>query len=188
MSIDLRKIGSDPDVFEAFYREHVEAVQRFVARRVGDREHAADLTADIFVAAIESAAGYRASRGSATAWLYGVARNVVAADRRARRRERDGLRRIVGHRLLDDDDAARMDARIDAAASARALYAAMDRLPEAQRAVVELVALDELSLAEAATVLRINPVAARVRLHRARHLLRDELSFRSTPTTAEVTP
>src|SRR5580704_2154869 len=49
------RIGCDPELFEAFYREHVEAVQRFVARRVGDRELAADLTADIFVAAIESA-------------------------------------------------------------------------------------------------------------------------------------
>ena len=46
---DLRRIGTDPDSFEAFYREHVEAVQRFVARRVRDPERAADLTADIFL-------------------------------------------------------------------------------------------------------------------------------------------
>lgn len=149
-------------------------MQRFVTRRVGDGERAADL----FVAAIESASGYRPSRGSATAWLYGVARNVVAADHRVRHREREGLRRIVGHRLLAEDDCARMDAE----AHARSLYAAMDRLPEAQRAVVELVALDELTLAEA--VLRISPVAARVRLHRARHVLRDELSFRPTEAPA----
>lgn len=31
-------------------REHVEDLQRFVARRVGDRERAADLTAEIFLA------------------------------------------------------------------------------------------------------------------------------------------
>ena len=34
-------IGTDADVFEAFYREHVDAVQRFVVRRVGDRERTA---------------------------------------------------------------------------------------------------------------------------------------------------
>jgi hypothetical protein len=50
------EIATDPDAFERFYREHVEAVQRFVARRVDDPYLAADLTADVFVAAIESAA------------------------------------------------------------------------------------------------------------------------------------
>ena len=32
----LTSIGRDPDAFEAFYRDHLEAVQRFVARRVSD--------------------------------------------------------------------------------------------------------------------------------------------------------
>ena len=68
---DLRAIAASPYSFEAFYRQHVEAVQRFVARRVCGREHAADLTAEVFVAAIESAAAFRPTRnGSAVAWLY----------------------------------------------------------------------------------------------------------------------
>src|SRR6266508_4620242 len=41
------EIASDPDAFERFYREHVEAVQRFVARRVDEQYLAADLTADV---------------------------------------------------------------------------------------------------------------------------------------------
>jgi RNA polymerase sigma-70 factor (ECF subfamily) len=57
---ELAEIASDPDAFERFYREHVEAVQRFVARRVDDPYLAADLTADVFVAAIGSAGSYRA--------------------------------------------------------------------------------------------------------------------------------
>ncbi len=138
---DLRAIAADPDAFEAFYRRHVEAVQRFVARRVGDREHAADLTAEVFVAAIESAAAYRPVRnGSAVAWLYGVARNVVANDRRRAGRERAATARVVGRRLVGDDDVARMDERLDAAAGARQLYAAMDVLSDGERAVLELVA------------------------------------------------
>src|ERR1700758_4116043 len=66
-------ITSDPDAFERFYREHVEAVQQFVARRVDDPYLAADLTADVFVAAIESAGSYRRSRGEPIAGLFGVA-------------------------------------------------------------------------------------------------------------------
>jgi RNA polymerase sigma-70 factor (ECF subfamily) len=77
--------------------------------------------------------------------------------------------------LLDEDDAVRMDARIDAAAQSRRLYEAMDRLPEGERAVLELVALDGLSAREAGQALHIGSVAARVRLHRARRRLRARL-------------
>lgn len=171
----LRWIGTDPELFELFYREHVEGLQRFVARRVGDRERAADLTAEIFLAAIDSAPRYRPRRGTPKAWLYGIARVLVADDGRRRGRERAREKRLRGSALLDEEDAARMDARLDAAARARELYAAMDRLPAAERAVLELVALDELTVAEAAAAVGVRPVTARVRLHRARRRLRAEL-------------
>jgi RNA polymerase sigma-70 factor (ECF subfamily) len=77
-----------------------------------------------------------------------------------------------------------MDARLDAAAGARRLYAAMDALSEAERAVLELVAIDELSVAEAAAVVGTRPVTARVRLHRARRRLRAALE--ATKTTPET--
>jgi RNA polymerase sigma-70 factor, ECF subfamily len=172
----LRWIGTDPELFETFYREHVEDLQRFVARRIGDRERAADLTAEIFLAAIDSAHRYRPRRGTPKTWLYGIARILVANDRRQQGRERAGQERLRGSALLDEEDAARMDARIDAAAQSRQLYAAMDRLPESERAILELVAIDELSVAEAAAAAGVRSVTARVRLHRARHKLRAELT------------
>jgi RNA polymerase sigma factor (sigma-70 family) len=178
----LRWIGTDPDLFEAFYREHVEDLQRFVARRVGDRERAADLTAEIFLAAIDSAHRYRPRRGAPKAWLYGIARVLVANDRRRLGRQRAGEERLRGSALLDEEDAARMDARLDAAAQSRRLYEAMDRLPEAERAVLELVALDELTVAEAAAAAGVRPVTARVRLHRARRKLREELDAAANQT------
>jgi RNA polymerase sigma factor (sigma-70 family) len=174
----LRWIGTDPDLFEAFYHEHVEDLQRFVARRVGERERAADLTAEIFLAAIDSAHRYRPRRGRPKAWLYGIARVLVANDRRQLGRERAGEageERLRGSALLDAEDAARIDARIDAAAQSRRLYAAMDGLTEAERAVLELVALDELTVAEAAAAAGVRAGTARVRLHRARRKLRNEL-------------
>ncbi|HYH53019.1 MAG TPA: RNA polymerase sigma factor [Solirubrobacterales bacterium] len=175
-------IGTDPELFEAFYREHVEGVQRFVARRVGDRQRAADLTAEIFLAAIDASARFDRGRGTPKAWLYGIARLLVADDRRRRGRERIGEERLRGSALLGEDDAARMDARIDAEAQSRHLYEAMDRLPVGERAVLELVALDELSVTEAATATRIRSATARVRLHRARRRLRAELEASAQPT------
>ena len=100
---------------------------------------------------------------------------MVAADLRSRAHEQRVVRRIEGRRLLESDDIARIQERVDAAAQARLLYAALGGLPDGERAVLELIALDDLSIAEAATALGIRPGAARVRLHRARTTLRDEL-------------
>lgn len=56
------------------------------------------------------------------------------------------------------------------------VFGVLDRLPDGERAVLELVAVDELSLAEAAVALDIRPVTARVRFHRARRRMADQLS------------
>jgi RNA polymerase sigma-70 factor (ECF subfamily) len=182
---DLRSIAHDPDALEAFYREHVEAVQAFCARRVSDPYSLADLVADVFVAAIDSASGYDPRRGAPRAWLLGIARTCIAAASRASRVEQRALRRVQGRTLLDDDDVNRLAARIDAASEARALYAALATLPASQRAVFELVALDELTTTETAKVLGIRPVAARVRLHRARLKLQGQLEAANTTTLSQ---
>lgn len=181
----VRHIATDPEIFEAFYREHVEAIQGFVARRIGDRDRAADLTAEIFLAAIGAARRYRPGRGNPKAWLYGIAQNVVSIDRRRAGREHARDARLRGSALLDEGDGAEIEARIDAGREQRRLYEAMDQLSESERAVLELVAIDELSLAEAAAAAGVRPVTARVRLHRARRKLRGALDATSTGQTID---
>lgn len=178
---NITRMGTDPAAFESFYRAHVTAIQRFVARRVGEPHLAADLVAEVFLAAISSAKKYRANRGTPRNWLFGVARNVILSDRRRSAREWAGASADAGMRRLDVDDLLRAEERIDAAASSRALYQAMDGLPKGERAVLELVALDGLDVGEAAQVLGIRPGTARVRLHRARRRVGGELSEHLTP-------
>ncbi|MHA4816578.1 RNA polymerase sigma factor [Streptomyces aculeolatus] len=177
----VRRIGTDPQAFEAFYRAHVDAVERFIARRVADPHRVADLTAEVFLATIESAEGYRPSRGAPIAWLYGVARNVLAGDRRRSARERDAGLRLAGRRLVEAEDIARLDERIDAEAQARTLYEAMEQLPAHERAVLELVALDGLTVSEAGRALGIRAPTARVRLHRARRRVRNHFAAPVSP-------
>jgi RNA polymerase sigma factor (sigma-70 family) len=174
-SNDLPRIAYDPATLEDFYRAHVEAVEQFIARRVGDPYLVADLTADVFLAAVDAAASYRPERGVPAAWLFGVARNVVAAEYRRAGRERRANARVEGRRLLDENDVERMQQRIDATAQARAVFEAVARLPDGERAVLELVALDDLTVTEAAAVLGLRAVTARVRLHRARAALRRQI-------------
>jgi len=69
---------------------------------------------------------------------------------------------------LTAEDVARIEDRIDEEARARQLGAAMDRLSDGERSVLELVVLDGLTVTDAAHALHIQPVTARVRLHRAK--------------------
>ena len=186
-SDQIPRIGHDPNAFEAFYREHVEVVQRFITRRVHDPHLAADLTADVFLAVIDNAASYDVRRGDPAAWLHGIARNVVSSEHRRVARTQRLQVRIEGRRLVDDDDIERLVERIDAESETRQLAEAIARLPDGERAVLELVAVDGLTVTEAAAALGIRPVTARVRLHRARSLAaqptRDPRPLRSPPST-----
>jgi RNA polymerase sigma-70 factor (ECF subfamily) len=168
----VRSIGTDPAAFAEFYRAHVDEVTRFVARRVSDPQLVADLTTEVFLAVIEAACRYRGSCGGPRTWLYGIARNVIAGEFRRSEREQRAERLVAGRRLLDADDVDRLMAKIDAFRQVRKLLEELQALPEGERAVLELVAVDDLSVAEAAAVLNIRPVAARVRLHRARRAVR----------------
>lgn len=175
------RISGDPATFEAFYRRHVTAITRFFARRVADPHLVADLTADVFYAVIGSAHGYQPARGSELGWLYGIARHVLASDRRQEALRLRAEGRSAGRRLLDADDIARLEERIDAEGAARRLYQALATLPARDRAILELVAVDGLRLTEAAAAVGISPGSARVRMYRARRAVRGALGPPDAP-------
>jgi RNA polymerase sigma factor (sigma-70 family) len=184
----VARIGEDAEAFESFYREHVDAVLRYATRRTDDPHDAADLAAEVFLAAIRSAAGYQEDLGSPLAWLYGIARNLAAAERRRAARTMAAEARICGHRLLDQDDIARLEERIDSERSTRVLLGHIAKLPDSQREVLELIAVDGLTTAEAAAVLGISTVAARVRLHRARSTLHTMLRVAPPDPSRPLSP
>jgi RNA polymerase sigma-70 factor, ECF subfamily len=173
-----------------YYRRHVDDVTCFVARRFDDPHTVADVVADVFLAVVDSGDAYRSAARDERAWLFGVARHVVSAEYRRAYRADSLTSRIAGRRLLDPDDIGRLEDRLIAENSGRALIAAMSGLPERQRAVLELVAVDGLGVSEAATALGISSVTARVTLHRARAALRralpadSEAVLTTTSTTA----
>jgi RNA polymerase sigma-70 factor (ECF subfamily) len=81
-----------------------------------------------------------------------------------------------------------IEERIDAESSARRVYHALADVPEATRRLLELVAVDGLPAAEAAAMLGMSSMAARVRLHRVRKQLRDVLTDSNTlPSTGGTT-
>ena len=179
----LAAIATGPGAFPEFYRRHVARVTAMGVRRFDNPEDVADFVATVFLEVLGSADGFDPGRGPAVAWLYGVGSNVATAMYRQQWRAVQAEQRISGRALLDPDDYARVEEGIDAAARLRRTYLAMRDLPEQDRRLLELVAVDGLSTREAAHALKLTPVAARVRLSRARSRLRVALTRQDGPDT-----
>ncbi|GAA0578365.1 sigma-70 family RNA polymerase sigma factor [Kribbella sandramycini] len=154
-------VGARPrERFEELFDAHRDAVFGYLRRRMDSGDDAADVLADTFLVAwrrLDDVPDGPQTR----AWLYGVARRVLANHRRG-----EGRRHALGEKLrLEFSQHAEPDATLpDDSAAARAFRA----LPEADRELLSLVAWEELDSAQIGTVLGISRNAVRIRLHRAR--------------------
>jgi RNA polymerase sigma-70 factor, ECF subfamily len=166
---------SPEERFSALHRANARPLLGFALRRAARPEDAADVVAETMLVAwrrIDEAPDGAGAR----LWLYGVARRVLANNRRGlRRRDRLGerLRRDVQRLVVPD-----VALGVTAAAELRRALAA---LSADDREVLQLAAWEGLGPQEIATVLEASPVAVRSRLHRARARLRDELDRHDLP-------
>jgi RNA polymerase sigma factor (sigma-70 family) len=158
--------------FERIYRANVDAVTAYFARRTADVQLVADLTADTFVAVITGFGSFDPRRGTARAWVFGIARHVYASYCAAYSQQQKQLRRLAGRRDLDQDQVEELLERIDAERDGRSLIAALAALPAVDREVIELVDIAGLRPREAAAALGLTPGTMRMRLMRARARLR----------------
>ena len=69
--------GADEALVEALYREHAGPLFAVALRLTGDREIAGDVVQETFLRAWRHPEALDGSLGSARAWLFAVARNVV---------------------------------------------------------------------------------------------------------------
>jgi RNA polymerase sigma-70 factor (ECF subfamily) len=154
--------------FEQLYRANVDAVMAYFARRSRDPHAVADLTADTFVAVITAFGTFDPQKGTARAWMFGIARHVYASHCQAHSQQQRKLERLAGRRELEPDQVEELLDRIDAERAGRDLITGLASLPERDRAVIELVALAGLRPKEAAVALGLTPGAVRMRLLRTR--------------------
>lgn len=146
----------------------------YFARRSADPHVVADLTADTFVAVITHFGSFDPRKGTARAWVFGIARRVYASYCEAYSQQQHKLRRLAGRRDLDPDQVEELLDRIDAERIGRDLVSGLATLPERDRAVIELVDLIGLRPKEAAAALGLTPGAVRMRLMRTRARLRNQ--------------
>jgi RNA polymerase sigma factor (sigma-70 family) len=166
--------GSALEQFEQVYRRNVDVLMGYFARRCREPQTIADLTSETFVRAAEGFVRFDPRRGSDRAWLFGIAAHVFSRHCRDSATANGAIRRLAGHRDLEEAEIDELTERIDAERAAVELMKSWERLPAKERAAIELVDLEGLSPKEAAMALGIPRVAFRQRLSRARSGLRKE--------------
>ena len=158
-------MSTGPGRFEQVYDKHVVAIYRYVYARVGNRPDAEDLTAQVFVRAVEQLDTAR-EPGQIAAWLYRVAQNAIADYWRAFYRLPVVGVDHVAPGWEPADDGAQRAAAPDESASLR-VQALLGRLPDRYRRVLELRFLQRMSVAETAHAMGITSGNAKVLQYRA---------------------
>lgn len=168
----------DPAQFDALYRRYLAQVYSYAYYELRDHQAAEDATEKAFLAALANLGRFEEralpadGEGASTfrVWLFRIARNVVANDRRAARR-RPSTSLTDDTLLVDPIDVERAAvAREDAAEALRAV----GRLRADRRRALVLRFVDEMTTAEIAGILGRSEGAVRVLIHRAlRSVARD---------------
>jgi RNA polymerase sigma-70 factor, ECF subfamily len=76
----------DPIVFNGLYMAYIRPIYRYIFSKVGEVRQAEDLTAQVFLAVLESLPRYH-HEGHFAAWLFSIARHKVADHYRSQRGE-----------------------------------------------------------------------------------------------------
>ena len=175
--------GDDP-AFEALVVRYQRRVFRLACRLTNETD-APDVVQETFMQVYRHLSTFRGSARFST-WLYRVVVNAGLMHRRARaRRPAESLDEFMPRfdadgRHAQTPDALRITSRVDELMDrhvlAKKVQAALQRLPDLYREAFVLRDLEELSTADVAQVLGVEPATVRQRVHRARLMLRGYLS------------
>lgn len=159
----------DASAFRLLVERHHGLVFRIAWRMLNDASEAEDVAQECFTRLWTQAPGWSPQGGGLGGWLRRVATNAC-------------LDRIRKHRRLSDepvpdmtDEAPLPDAQADSARQRDAVVAAVQALPDRQRAAIVLTYYEDMSNAEAAATLDMHLKAFESLLLRARAALRSAL-------------
>ena len=171
----------DPSRFAELYEINFERVYAFVARRVGDRDAAEDLTSEVFHKALANLRRFEWRGVPFAAWLLRIAGNAIA-DRAQR----------AGKELPMDDPpelSADASAAVDLEEVERRaqLFRLVGQLPEDQRRVIAMRFAEEKSIRQIAEWLGRTEGAVKQLQFRGLQSLRAQIKDREPQKTRSIT-
>lgn len=159
------KVDEARIAFEALYRESRDDLYAYAAGLLRDRSAAEEVTSQAFERAWRKRRQIDRRRGTARAWLFGIARNAALDELRRRSRIASGAEAEPAAGEAPANPA-------DAAVNRAVLQQAIDSLNGRERELVALKFFAGLTNAEIASVIRTSETNAGTRLHRVIEKLR----------------
>jgi len=155
----------DPRAFEALYRKYVAQVYNFALYELRDTHAAEDLTAQVFMRALDGLPSFREQSeppgSSFRVWLFQICRNAIANERRRTRRHPEGPIELALD-VASTDDVQRE--ALDREQLSRA-WELIEQLPTERRQALVLRFVEEMSTREIGDVLGRSEGATRVLIH-----------------------
>lgn len=189
-----RALARDPVALAEIMRHNNRRLYRAAWGILRDEQEAEDAVQDCYLKAFAALPGFRGEAALST-WLTRIAINEALMRRRKRKAQAASVGNVVPLRPEESPTAepAEDPALSPESAAMRAqlrpyLESAVGGLPEDQRAVFVLRALEELSVEETAQVLNLNPQTVRTRFLRARRKLQERLQQELKLTFGEMLP
>ena len=183
-----RARARDVAAFEELVERHEEKIYRLAMRFVRNETDAREILQETFLSAWRNLDSFQ-GKAQFASWLYRVAVNAALMLLRSQRRHPqvavDDLTpealgeaaRVAGPGLgAGDDWSKRPDEQFQSDELRQQIQAAVDALPESQRAVFLLRDVDGLSTEETGELLGLTVPTVKTRLHRARLALREAIS------------
>ena len=164
----------DPTTFEELHSALRPKVVSFLARFVGSSE-AEDLAQDVFIKVYQGIDSFR-GESKLTTWVFQIA--TFAALDRLKSASHRASQRLVPEVLIEDHPAQLVPAHDQQPMKdemCRCIRGVVDRLPVDYRTIIYLSELKELRIREIAEIVGISQGAAKIRLHRARQVLRAQM-------------
>lgn len=173
--------AGDRDAMEALIAGSYRPAYTLALRLLGDPDDAAEATQEAYIRMVRGLKRFRED-GAFRTWLFKIVSNVCMTELR----RRGGRQVPVELEVVEDTDPTDVSDVATNRVFLDELERSMRELPEAYRSVVVLRDVYDLSGAESAEILGISPGAVKVRLHRARRMLRDDLLARFPDWAADA--
>jgi len=165
---------TDRERFTCLYDQHFQEILGYCARRV-PAQTAHDVVSDIFVVVWRRIDDV--PPGNERAWLFGVARGVLANTWRSESRRENLVAKL---RTLRSPTTVEIDLDVVASTEGVLVRRALARLRAADQEILRLAAWEELTGPEMAIALDVNLSAAQQRLSRAKQRLAKALADAAT--------
>lgn len=165
----VHRAREDADSFAPLYQRYSTQIYRWMYRETGDPDTAADLTAQVFVQALQSLHRYQKQHATSfRSWLFTIARNLLRDSWRRYRPVNLPPMELADHSPGPEDIAVHRTEMDE-------LRAALDVLPERQREIVEL-RISGLTMREVADIQNTTENAVKTAQTRAFKTLRARLA------------